>query len=512
MRSALLILAATLLAANLPGQSSQELKQKGIQAFEAGQFADAQEAFKLLVQREPSGENYSYEATAELRVGEVQQAIAHFQRAADLGYAPASLHYNLGLAYLKLHKARDGIRELKLAARQEPGDGEVEYSLGVALLEAGEPGSALPYLSNALSHSSDDSALWANFVRANFEAGDTEAAIQAVNKAVAAIPHSAALEVVLARLCLAHRQIQKAQALLGSADQALPNEPEIKFLLVRADLLAERPIHAADTLERVSPNAGAPGEWRDLMAEALAQMGKWKEARREVSLAIEADPHNTAYQLSSAWIDQLGLQYQQSIETLEHARELAPNSAVIPYRIAIGYYYTQRFAQAAGQCQQAVGLAANYDPAYFLMGISKLAIHDLKGAQAALERAVELKNASPLYHYELGEALFMAGQISASKREVSRTLELNPRFAAAYYWRARVLQREGDLAGAIRDLKAAVAIDPGLTLAYYELGALYKQTGQSAKATVALAKSEELRVKMRDEQEKALREILLAPQ
>jgi hypothetical protein len=43
------------------------------------------------------------------------------------------------------------------------------------------------------------------------------------------------------------------------------------------------------------------------------------------------------------------------------------------------------------------------------------------------------------------------------------------------------------------------------------LGRLYKETGQPEKAAAALAKSEELRVKMRDEQEEILRMTLLSP-
>src|SRR5208337_1655646 len=124
MRHGVLILAGTLAAMNLLGQSSEDLKQKGIKAFEAGQFAAAEATFKLLVQQDPSGENYSYEAVAELRTREVQAAIAHFQRAIELGYAPGSVHYNLGLALLRLLKTRAGIRELKLAAAQEPGNAE----------------------------------------------------------------------------------------------------------------------------------------------------------------------------------------------------------------------------------------------------------------------------------------------------------------------------------------------------------------------------------------------------
>ena len=519
MRRVVLVLTLTLVAINVRSQSPDELKQKGIQAFEAGQFAAAKDAFACLVQRDPSGANYSYQATAEMRTGEVQNAISHFRRAIELGYGPGSVHYNLGLALLRVQQSREGIRELKLAAAQEPGNTEVEYSLGVALLDVGNPHSALPYLRNALAHSSRDPAILVNLVRADFECGDTEAASQAIDKAVAAAPHNAAIEVSLARLCLTHRQALKAMELLGSAAEILPNEPEIKLLLARANLLAEKPTEAIDALKGAPPSAGAPGEWHHLMAEALAQMGNWKEARGQLSSAIEADPHNTAYQLTSAWIDQLDLQYMRSIETLQRARELDPKQAGIPYRMAIGYYYTQRYAQAAEQCQEAARLAPNYDPAYFLMGLSKLAMHDLESARVAFLRAIDLKSVSPLYHYELGETLLEEGRTSDCKREVSRALELDPRFAGAYFWRARALKRQGDLTGAIHDLEAAVAIDPGLPLAYHDLGMLYRETGQPEKASAALAKSEELRAKMRDEQEAImrdeqaaiLRKTLLAP-
>jgi tetratricopeptide (TPR) repeat protein len=512
MKHGILILASVLAGTTLLAQSPDELKQKGIKAFQAGQFAAAEEAFKLLVQRDPSGENYSYEAVTELSAGEIQAAITHFKRAIALGYAPGSVHYNLGLAYLRLGSSREGIRELKLAATQEPENGEVEYSLGVALLETGEARSALPLLRNSLRRSPGDSAIRANCVRAEFESGDAEAATEEIDKAVAALPKNVALDVALAQLCLAHRQGQKALTLLENADELAPNEPEIRFLLARANVVLERPTKVFDILKGVTPETGAPGEWSHLMAQAQAQAGDLKEARIQVESAIHAEPKNTAYQLTSAWIDQLDLRYTQSIATLEHARELEPKRALIPYRIAIGYYYTQRFDMAAEECQAAVKLAPSYDPAYFLMGISKLEMKDLEGAQAALERAVALKSASPLYHYEWGETLFKGGRIEEGKREFSRALELDAKFAGAYYWRGRALKQEGDLPAAIRDLEAAVAIDPGLTLAYHELWQLYKSTGQPEKANAALAKGEQLRLKIRDEQEEILRTTLLGPE
>jgi tetratricopeptide (TPR) repeat protein len=512
MKQALIILACFLVAASLAAQSLSELKQRGMQAFEAGQFKVAKENFELLVRANPSGDNYASLAVAEFRLGEIQDAVGHFERAIKLGYAPASVHFNLGLAYLKLHKAREGIRELKIATGLEPDNADAQYSLGVALLDARDPRSALLYLRKAVTHSPRDPALRANLVRAYFEAGEIDSAIRETDQAVAAIPRNAALEVVLARLCLAQGQKEKALTLLTDADQLMPNEPEIKLLLAQANLVADKPLEAVEELRSVSPTAGSPGEWPHLMAQALGQMGKLKEAREQVASAIEADPHNVSYQLTSAWIDQLDLRYQQSIDTLQHTRELEPKQAVIPYRIAVGYYYTQRFAQAAEQCEEAVRLAPSYHRAYFLMGISKLETHDLAGAQAALQRAIALKEADPLYHYELGETLVKAGKARAGQQELSRALELNPKFAGAYYWRARALRVEGDTAGAIRDLESAVAIDQGMILAFYDLGKLYKETGQEQKAAAILAKSEELRVKMRDEQEEIMRQVLVAPE
>ena len=512
MKQILSILAGVLVTASLAAQSLGELKQRGIQAFEAGQFKVAKENFEALVRANPSGDNYASLAAAEFGMGEIQEAIGDFEHAIKLGFAPASVHFNLGLAYLKFQKEREGIRELKVAAGLEPDNSEVQYSLGVALLEAREPRSALLYLRQALTHSPRDPALRANLVRANLEAGDIDAAMQETDQAVTAMPRNAALEAVLARLCLAHGQKEKALALLTDADQLMPNEAEIKLPLAQANLVADKPLEAVDTLKSVSPSAGAAGEWPHLMAQALGQMGKLKEARAQVTSAIEADPHNVSYQLTSVWIDQLDLRYQQSIDTLQHTRELEPKRAVIPYRIAIGYYYTQRFAKAAEQCEEAVRLAPNYHRAYFLMGISKLEIHDLTGAQAALQRAIALKEADPLYHYELGETLVKAGKAPEGQRELSRALELAPKFAGAYYWRARALKLEGDATGAIRDLESAVAIDQGMILAFYDLGKLYKETGQTQKATAILAKSEELRVKMRDEQEDIMRQVLLAPE
>ena len=85
---AILLLAVSLLP--FPGkmawaETNDDLRQRGIQALQAHDFAAARQTFLQLVEREPSADNYNFLATAEAAAGEVEPAIAHFQKSIQLG-------------------------------------------------------------------------------------------------------------------------------------------------------------------------------------------------------------------------------------------------------------------------------------------------------------------------------------------------------------------------------------------------------------------------------------------
>ena len=209
------------------GQSrSSDTVASGIQALKGGEFTHAEEIFAELVKLSPSGENIAYLAMAEAGLGNLGQAIVHFQQSIRLGNNSAPVHYNLGIAYLKSGRQQEGIRELRAAITRDQRFVPARYPLGVALLQKGRPREALPYLEQATELLPHEVDVWANLVRTQFEIGDDKAALQTADRAVGAIPNSPRLAVALAGLCLQHGQARRArQSPAGGAGRRVVARP-----------------------------------------------------------------------------------------------------------------------------------------------------------------------------------------------------------------------------------------------------------------------------------------------
>ena len=174
------------------GQSPQELLQEGRRALQANDFKRAQQTFAELIKKDPSATTYAYLAVAELSTGDTAQAIAHFERARQLGNDSANMHYYWGLALLQHKEPNSGIRELREALSKDPELFQADTALGIALVNAGRPKEAVPYLEQARAHSPSDAEIRANLVRAEFEAGETATALAGIDAAVDAIPETLA--------------------------------------------------------------------------------------------------------------------------------------------------------------------------------------------------------------------------------------------------------------------------------------------------------------------------------
>lgn len=494
MKGRILLILVSVAFCTLPAQaqSATELRAQGIAAFSQGHASQAIQLFRRLVGIAPTGENFSYLATAELRGQQLRPAIADFEKAVHLGYGSGSVHYNLGIAYLREHEAAAGIRHLRRAVELEPQAATIRYTLGVALLDAGQARQALPYLDPRHEKNVDPSQ-WANFVRAEFEATETKAALDSIDTATGLRPNDLPLAVTLARLCLQHGQAQKARYLLENASALAPQDADISLLLAHASLAAGEPIEAIAVLKNVPSTHGEPGEWHALHSQALARTGKLDEARTEIEEARRAAPGNADFLLADARIlQQLG-KYADSIPLLEQAQKVHPRLAAIPYRIAVADFLLRRYEPAKQQCAAALTIAPGDAAAWFLQGIVHLDAHEFPDARSSLERAVQLDQRSALYRTELGIALLKMGDAAHANEQLNQALRIAPKSPNAYYWRAMALEQMQKPRSAIADLETAVALEPDYADAFYELAQLYHATGQSEKAAAALARNQALK-------------------
>ncbi len=492
---ALLALGSIFMAGSLSvalGQSKEQLFRSGMRALEAKDFTRAQESFAELVKTDPSSTNLGYLAVAESGAGNIQQAIADFNRAIKLGNDSVLMRYGLGSAYLRDHQPEAAARELRAALAKDPGSVPARYALGVALVDLGQGREAIPYLERARAHSPSNPQVWVSLMQAQFQAGNPQAAMKLADDATETIPDNPQLLIELARLCLRYRQPPKARTLLESAVELQPHDTDTRLLLAEVCVRSGNPGETLEILRDLPAGSGKPGEAMILTAEARALTGNLDLARTDVSLALEADPANPDFLVAAAWLDQLQSRFEPALDSLKKARALAGDKPEVLYSMGVSYYFLGNFAEAAESCQAALHADAHFDLAALLEGLSKLELKQMAEARAALERAVALNPQSALDHRELGAALLEIGDLAGSEAELNRALALDPHDVEAYSWRAQVLEKKGAPQRAIEDLETATALDPKFAEAYPALARLYSSQEQAQKAAAMLDEEKQL--------------------
>lgn len=485
------LLTGIAMANPIPGSCTQardEVLREGIRALRKGDFTRAQSVFSELVKQDPSATNINYLAMAEAGAGNFLQAIVYFRQAIRLGDHSASIHYNLGITYLKIGHFAAGIGELHEALALEPRSAPITYALGVSFLKAGRSREAIPYLESAQKLLPRSPEVLANLARAQFDAKETTSALHTVDNAVNTSPNNSKLLVTLATLCLKHRQIHKGRDLLETAYELTSQNPSIGLLLAKSCLLAGESNEALVVLKSLPPGIGEPGEVMLLMGEAQALTGNLNAADSDISVALSANPKNVRYLTVSAWVDQVLGRHTEALGVLERARKLDGHNPKVLYRMAVSYAFLGEFRKAAQACKQVFQLVPNYEGCMLVFGIIKIGNNDFQGAESVLKQGTALYPDNALFHSTLGDALLKDGKLAQSKRELDQAINLDPRSAQSYFWRGSVFAREGDRREAIADMETAVAISPHYRAAYAKLAQFYFADGQVKKAKAMMGK------------------------
>jgi len=458
---------------------------------EARDFAAARQAVLQLVQREPSADNYNYLATAEAAAGQVNLAIAHLQKSIQLGNRTAGAFYNIGVMEMQAHRPDAAEAAFQHAIDLDPKYSPARYGLGMALLSSGHPNRTAEVMQNTLEQTPPEPRFWVLLVSAQFAAGDSAKAVMSTRNAVENFPEDARLDVTLATVCLRYRVVQRARELLEDANESMPNNPEVALLLAKASLLAGEPLEAMAVLEGMAPAERKAVGWRLMMGEIRALQGDLDSAADDLRLALRDTARDQECLAAYAWLQNLQRQYEDAIATLAKARSILPRAPWVPYRMGVSYFFLAKFEQAETACQRALQLDPTYAPAYMLRGIVKLKEKHFEAARIDLAKAVDLAPDNPLFHRQLGIALYDGGKAALAGEQFDFALHVNPKDAAGYFWRAKSLQARGDREQAIADLKTVIALQPDYAEAYTELARIYSETGQASRAAEVLSQQKQ---------------------
>jgi TolB-like protein/DNA-binding winged helix-turn-helix (wHTH) protein/cytochrome c-type biogenesis protein CcmH/NrfG len=165
----------------------------------------------------------------------------------------------------------------------------------------------------------------------------------------------------------------------------------------------------------------------------------------------------------------------QPLAGLAHVYERGANLGFLPPRAT--------YAKARAAAERAIQLDPNIPEAHVYLADAYLTVdYDWKGAQAEIQKALDLNANDPTAHEWNGIFLAILDKNEQALEEMRRAVELDPLNADRKIFLAQILQKAGRHVEAEEQFKAALELDPASVLAHSSLICLYTKRGRQADA------------------------------
>ena len=278
---------------------SRQYLQDGAAALREKRFADAAQAFRKAVEREPgSSAAWLNQGVALEGLGDAAGAERSYRKAIELEPALARAHYNLGTLLAARGAHQEGIEQLETAVRLDPESRDALFNLGQALDETGEPARALDIYGRLLKIAPQDAVARFHHAQTLATLGRPGEAADELGEVVAAAPGEAAPRLAQASALLQAGRDADARARLEEGLARLPASEPLAQLLVRVLASSYRPEvrdgRKALALAQSLLAAGPTAEREEAMALALGEAGRFGEAadhqRRALAGAAPGSP------------------------------------------------------------------------------------------------------------------------------------------------------------------------------------------------------------------------------
>jgi tetratricopeptide (TPR) repeat protein len=261
-----------------------------------------------------------------------------------------------------------------------------------------------------------------------------------------------------ARLAYDERRYDQAATHFAHAVTACGASAPLLLALGQAQLLAQRPANAIESLDRIRSDSAEYVPALKVKAKALYFLARDAEAE----------------------------------DTLKRASARAPEDAEIPYSLGRIYYQQSRHAEAADMFRRATAIDARDYKAWDNLGLASQALGDVAQAQQHYLKAISLvykdhpeydvvyanfadlliklgnfqrafdlaaeaaqrNSGEPRNFFLAGKALVQAGRSDLSVRWFEQAIKLDPDYPEPHYLLSQAFRKLGRLADADRELKS----------------------------------------------------------
>jgi tetratricopeptide (TPR) repeat protein len=276
-----------------PGSWSAE-NGLGNVLFERGQVDDAIAHFQKAVELKPDFSTAHYNLGGALREkGRVDDAVAQFERAVEIQPSYSSAHYYLGEIFREKGRSDDAIEHFERAVEIHPEYAAAQESLGLLLMRKGQVDRAIVHFRQLVDIHPDDAVDRNNLARALWQNGQVREAIAQYRRALEIRPDYALVHESLGGLLEREGQAREA---VDHYQRALEIEPGFAAATISlAWILATSPDAAVRNGQRAVVLAEAAQRLSDgsnptviaTLAAAYAEAGRFREASEKATSALQ---------------------------------------------------------------------------------------------------------------------------------------------------------------------------------------------------------------------------------
>jgi tetratricopeptide (TPR) repeat protein len=332
--------------------------------WQCAMYSDIETLFRTTIERNPDcWMAYSNLGVDFLQKGQVDEAIAHYQKALEIKPDYADAHSNLGTAFLQKGRADEAIAHYQKALEIKPDYADAHGNLGNAFLQKGQVDEAIAHYQKALEIKPCKADAHGNLGTAFLQKGQVDEAIAHYQKALEIKPDYADAHGNLGNAFLQRGQVDEAIAHYQKALEIKPDYADAHYNLGNAFLqkgqVDEAIAHYQKALEIKPEYAEAHGN----LGNAFLQKGQVNDAIAHYQRALEIKPLNVVFENNLALVLAASPTTSlrngiKAVELAQQANQLSGGSQPLVLRtLAAAYAEAKRFPEAVETAQKALTLA-----------------------------------------------------------------------------------------------------------------------------------------------------------
>jgi tetratricopeptide (TPR) repeat protein len=257
----------------------------------------------------------------------------------------------------------------------------------------------------------------------------------------------------------------------------------LALLLLGAGLLARAPAAAP-----AGPGSCAGARPALESAVQALDQGRWAEADALLEPLSRSHGECPDVLVAGARLAGRKGQIREARQALEKALRLDPAHAEAHHQLGVWFFRGRLHQDAVREFERVVALRPADARAYDYLALSREALGEAEGAEAAYRGALKVNAPGPLFDplldYNYGRFLLKRGRLEESRSHLDRAVALLPQRRGVHYERAKLHLALKDYASARRDAEHALGLpDPGgLVLdlqVYYLLATVYARLGET---------------------------------